>query len=163
MLYIAVHFVCPYALKSICIHLPMEVQCTCTCTYRCSWVSLHSTICHSQNMTQKHSDLSQVYICTFCSSRLQGEKKVYELIKRIQVYMEPRLRDSHPDILCSIYIRRIEHLYYKVHVAYTCTVIMSNVHACTCTLYMHVHTWHKYMYTQHPYFGMYACGLEDLP
>lgn len=51
------------------------------------------------------------YLC-----RLQGEKRVYDLIKRVQVYLEPRFRESRPDILCSIYIRRIEHLYYKVHV-----------------------------------------------
>ena len=48
------------------------------------------------------------------SFRLQGEKNVYDLIKRVQAYMESRLIDSHPVILCSIYIRRIEHLYYKV-------------------------------------------------
>ena len=53
-----------------------------------------------------------------CLFRLQGEKRVYDLIKRVQAYLEPRFSESRPDILCSIYIRRIEHLYYKVHVQY---------------------------------------------
>ena len=46
--------------------------------------------------------------------RLQGEKVVYDLIKRVEVYMEPRFYESHPELVCGIYLRRIEHLYYKV-------------------------------------------------
>ena len=53
--------------------------------------------------------------CVLYALRLQGEKKVYDLIKRVQAYLEPRFKEVRPDILCSIYIRRIEHLYYKVY------------------------------------------------
>ncbi|CAI8034637.1 Eukaryotic translation initiation factor 3 subunit C [Geodia barretti] len=47
-------------------------------------------------------------------TKLQGEKTVCSLIQRVQAYLEHRLLDSHPNVLCQIYIRRIEHLYYKV-------------------------------------------------
>ena len=57
--------------------------------------------------------MSSLSVCV-CVCRLQGEKKVCSLIRRVQAYLEPRLLDSHPNVLCQIYIRRIEHLYYKV-------------------------------------------------
>lgn len=46
--------------------------------------------------------------------RLQDEKKVYELICAVQKYLETREGDDRDTNLCRIYIRRIEHLYYKV-------------------------------------------------
>lgn len=46
--------------------------------------------------------------------RLQGEAKVTGLIERVQLYMENRYRVSQPQVLCRIYMRRIDHLYYKV-------------------------------------------------
>ena len=47
--------------------------------------------------------------------RLQDEKKVYELICAVQKYLETREGDDRDSNLCRIYIRRIEHLYYKVN------------------------------------------------
>ena len=52
--------------------------------------------------------------------RLQGEAKVTDLIRRAQEYMEMKYGDSRPDLICRIYIRRIEHLYYKVYIQQTC-------------------------------------------
>ena len=46
--------------------------------------------------------------------RLQDEKKVYELICAVQKYLETREGEDRDTNLCRIYIRRIEHLYYKV-------------------------------------------------
>ena len=69
------------------------------------------------------------------SLRLQGEKKMYSLIMRLEAYLEPRLKDSRPNVLCHIYIRRIEHLYYKVnqcseHRTWMCVSI--SVCVCEC-------------------------------
>ena len=36
------------------------------------------------------------------------------LICRVQEYLERKYGQSRPDLLCRIYMRRIEHLYYKV-------------------------------------------------
>ena len=47
-------------------------------------------------------------------TRLQDEKKVYELICAVQKYLETRGGSDRDSNLCRIYIRRIEHLYYKV-------------------------------------------------
>ena len=47
-------------------------------------------------------------------NRLQDEKKVYELICAVQKYLETREGENRDVNLCRIYIRRIEHLYYKV-------------------------------------------------
>ena len=46
--------------------------------------------------------------------RLEGEARVEKVIKRVQEYLEKKLGDTNPEILCRVYIRRIEHLYYKV-------------------------------------------------
>ena len=48
------------------------------------------------------------------SHRLQSEATVTRLIRKVQHYMEERYHDNRPELLCRIYIRRIEHLYYKV-------------------------------------------------
>lgn len=37
------------------------------------------------------------------------------LIQRVQAYLEEK--NSDPTVLCRVYMRRIEHLYYKVGVA----------------------------------------------
>ena len=50
-----------------------------------------------------------VFVC-----RLQGEAKVTLLIRRVQEYLENKYGDSEPELLCRIYMRRIDHLYYKV-------------------------------------------------
>ena len=60
---------------------------------------------------------------------------MYSLIMRLQAYLEPRLKDSRPNVLCHIYIRRIEHLYYKVnqcseHRTWMCVSISVYVFAC---------------------------------
>ena len=39
---------------------------------------------------------------------------MYELICAVQKYLETREGDDRDTNLCRIYIRRIEHLYYKV-------------------------------------------------
>lgn len=39
------------------------------------------------------------------------------LIQRVQEYLEDKHGDSQPELLCRIYMRRIDHLYYKVGVA----------------------------------------------
>ena len=54
------------------------------------------------------------YVC-----RLQWEAKVADLIKRVQEYLEKKYGETQPDMLCRIYIRRIEHLYYKVGVVFS--------------------------------------------
>lgn len=46
--------------------------------------------------------------------RLQDEKKVYDLICAVQKYLETCEGENRDGNLCRIYIRRIEHLYYKV-------------------------------------------------
>ena len=46
--------------------------------------------------------------------RLQGEAKVTSLIRRVQEYLEDKYGKSEPELLCRIYMRRIDHLYYKV-------------------------------------------------
>lgn len=51
-------------------------------------------------------------LVSFC--RLQGEAKVTQLIRRVQEYLESKYGDSEPELLCRIYMRRIDHLYYKV-------------------------------------------------
>lgn len=51
--------------------------------------------------------------------RLQWEAKVADLIERVQEYLENEYAGIRPDILCRVYIRRIEHLYYKVGVVYS--------------------------------------------
>ncbi len=38
------------------------------------------------------------------------------LIQRVQEYLEDKHGDSEPELLCRIYMRRIDHLYYKVGV-----------------------------------------------
>ena len=38
------------------------------------------------------------------------------LIRRVQEYLENKYGDSEPELLCRIYMRRIDHLYYKVGV-----------------------------------------------
>jgi len=48
--------------------------------------------------------------------RLQWESKVANIIERVQKYIEEKYGEVVPEILCRIYIRRIEHLYYKVGV-----------------------------------------------
>lgn len=45
--------------------------------------------------------------------KLQGEAKVTDLIGKVQKYLE-RDPEAKPDRLCRIYIRKIEHLYYKI-------------------------------------------------
>lgn len=45
--------------------------------------------------------------------KLQGEAKVTDLIGKVQKYLE-RDPETKPDRLCRIYIRKIEHLYYKI-------------------------------------------------
>ena len=35
---------------------------------------------------------------------------------RVQSYMEERYLESWPQLMCRIYIRRIEHVYFKVSV-----------------------------------------------
>jgi len=40
---------------------------------------------------------------------------VYQLICEVQKYLETREGDSRDSNLCRIYIRRVEHLYYKVN------------------------------------------------
>ena len=49
--------------------------------------------------------------------RLQGEKTVADFIHRVQLYVERKFGDSRPDLLCRIYIRTIEHAYYKARIA----------------------------------------------
>ncbi|XP_065891272.1 eukaryotic translation initiation factor 3 subunit C-like isoform X2 [Dysidea avara] len=51
---------------------------------------------------------------TLYVERLQDEKMVYHLICEVQKYLETREGDSRDTNLCRIYIRRVEHLYYKV-------------------------------------------------
>ncbi len=48
--------------------------------------------------------------------RLQWESKVADIIQRMQEYIEEKFGGEEPEMLCRIYIRRIEHLYYKVGV-----------------------------------------------
>lgn len=36
------------------------------------------------------------------------------LIRRMQEYLENKYGSSEPELLCRIYLRRIDHLYYKV-------------------------------------------------
>eukprot|EP00731_Ephydatia_muelleri_P022471 Em0015g54a len=45
--------------------------------------------------------------------KLQGEAKVTDLIGKVQKYLE-RDPETKADRLCRIYIRKIEHLYYKI-------------------------------------------------
>ncbi|XP_064392162.1 eukaryotic translation initiation factor 3 subunit C-like [Halichondria panicea] len=51
--------------------------------------------------------------------RLQGEKTVADFIYRVQLYVERKFENSCLDLLCRIYIRTIEHAYYKSDT--TCT------------------------------------------
>lgn len=53
----------------------------------------------------------EVLLCVY---RLQGEGKVTKLIQRVQEYLENKYGNSEPELLCRIYMRRIDHLYYKV-------------------------------------------------
>ena len=46
--------------------------------------------------------------------RLEGEARIEKIIKRVQAYLEKQVGETDPKTLCRIYIRRIEHLYYKV-------------------------------------------------
>ncbi|EDO29638.1 predicted protein [Nematostella vectensis] len=43
--------------------------------------------------------------------RLKDEKTVTDIIKRLQAYLE---KNGTREELCRIYLRRIEHIYYKV-------------------------------------------------
>ncbi len=39
-----------------------------------------------------------------------------DLIRRVQQYLEKKYEDTRPDLLSRIYMRRMEHLYFKVGV-----------------------------------------------
>ena len=56
------------------------------------------------------------YICRVvqCPHRLQAETTITKRVQRVQHYMEQKYRGTDPNLLCRIYIRMIEHLYYKV-------------------------------------------------
>lgn len=47
-------------------------------------------------------------------TKLEGEARVEKIIKRVQEYLEKRHAGTGPTVLCRMYIRRIEHLYYKI-------------------------------------------------
>jgi len=73
--------------------------------------------------------------------RLQDEKMVYQLICEVQKYLETREGDNRDSNLCRIYIRRVEHLYYKVKCCH-CYILhieikdvpSFNFDMCTCCL-----------------------------
>ena len=46
-------------------------------------------------------------------TKLQNEAIVERLITRVQCYLQRKHGDSNPAALVRIYIRRIEHLYFK--------------------------------------------------
>ena len=56
--------------------------------------------------------------------RLKNEGKVTELLERVQKYIEDRAQPNKDSELCRIYMRRIEHLYYKV---YMCTRVITQL------------------------------------
>ena len=66
------------------------------------------------------------------SSRLRDERKVTEIIARGQCYLEGRQESSRNTDLCHIYIRTIEHLYYKV--SYTRLIFSPFTHNKYCIL-----------------------------
>lgn len=55
-----------------------------------------------------HTHVSQITICNF--HRLTDEKRVAAIIDKVQEFLE---RQGTSSELCRIYLRKIEHLYYK--------------------------------------------------
>ena len=57
-----------------------------------------------------------IYLLILCSyPRLKDERSVTELIEHAQKYLEKQTQPGRDADLCRIYMRRIDHLYYKVN------------------------------------------------
>lgn len=48
--------------------------------------------------------------CMYTFFRLSDEKRVSKIIDKVQDFLE---RQGNPSELCRIYLRKIEHMYYK--------------------------------------------------
>lgn len=57
-----------------------------------------------------HGDVKHV----LHSCRLKDEREVTQLMEKAQLYIENRLSQDKGSEICRMYMRRIDHLYYKV-------------------------------------------------
>ena len=83
---------------------------------------------HVHTVTKGGHLLTDHVIGGLVTCRLEGEARVEKVIKRVQEYLEKRQSGADSTVLCRIYIRRIEHLYYKVCMTVCmCVTIVSQV------------------------------------
>ena len=68
---------------------------------------------HSNEYVQRYTKFVSVLNCFyyFLYSRLKDEIKVTHIVDKVQIYIE---RQDRPAEVCRIYLRKTEHLYYKL-------------------------------------------------